>query len=50
MLRFSMQLKILIFAIPFIIMIIWHFIPQKKDKAKEDEFNAEDNKENEDNK
>lgn len=37
MLRFSMQLKILIFAIPFIIMVIWHFLPQKKNKEEEKE-------------
>lgn len=32
MLQFSMQLKILIFAIPFLIIIILHFVPGKKKK------------------
>lgn len=40
MLEFATRFKILIFAIPFLIMIIWHFIPQKKDK--ENEVSEED--------
>lgn len=43
MLQFSMQLKILIFAIPFLAIVILHFMPAKKKKEEDkSDFSEED--------